>query len=301
MSPGGRAAGVVYERRGEGEPLVLIHGTGGSRHAWDAVQPLLELDREIVTVDLPGFGESPPFPHGTEVTNAAYAERLEQLFDELGISRPHVAGTSLGGHIALLLGARGTARSVVATSPTGFWTAKEARYTRVLLKVLRLTAIATGPMAPLVARTAIGRKTMLSSGNSRPEQIPPDAAVEISSSLARGPGFAAVWKWANRERLGGAPATTAEAASERSPTARALDSIPVTIAWSEKDKFLNPRQAERARSALPNARHVVLTGCGHLASWDDPVQVAEVLLRGSRSDGDGAAVAREAIPNSGGD
>ena len=53
---------------------------------------------------------------------------------------------------------------------------------------------------------------------------------------------------------------------------------PVTIAWAEKDHLLLPRQAERARAALPFARHIVLAGCGHVPTWDDPRLVADAIL-----------------------
>jgi pimeloyl-ACP methyl ester carboxylesterase len=52
----------------------------------------------------------------------------------------------------------------------------------------------------------------------------------------------------------------------------------VTIAWAEKDRLLLPRQAERARRALPWARHVTLFGCGHVPTWDDPGLVARTIL-----------------------
>ena len=57
--------------------------------------------------------------------------------------------------------------------------------------------------------------------------------------------------------------------------------VPVTIAWAEKDRLLLPRQAPRAARAVPGARLVTLTGCGHVPTYDDPEQVARVLLEGS--------------------
>jgi pimeloyl-ACP methyl ester carboxylesterase len=57
---------------------------------------------------------------------------------------------------------------------------------------------------------------------------------------------------------------------------------PTTIAWGERDRLLIfSRQAPRARRMLPAARHVTLEGCGHLPTWDDPEQVARVLLEAS--------------------
>lgn len=278
MSISRRAAGLAYDRRGEGEPLVLLHGTGGSRHVWEPVIPLLELERDVIAVDLPGFGASPAFPDDTPATTAAYAASIEGFLGELGISRPHVAGTSLGGHLALLLGARGSARSVVATSPTGFWSAGEALYTRAFMKTLRGNARMVLPVAPLLARAPAGRRLLLSTSYKRAGEMPPAAVIEAVESVVRAPGFDASWRYTNRERFGGAPATDKRAAAERSDTARALDDIPVTVAWAEQDWFVPRRQADRAREALPKAEHVVLEGCRHLATWDNPTRLAEILL-----------------------
>ena len=57
---------------------------------------------------------------------------------------------------------------------------------------------------------------------------------------------------------------------------------PVTVAWGDKDRLLiYSRQSARARRLLPDARHVTLRGCGHVPTWDDPEQVARVLLEAS--------------------
>jgi len=54
--------------------------------------------------------------------------------------------------------------------------------------------------------------------------------------------------------------------------------VPVTIGWGTRDRLLIPRQAERARPLLPQARHVPLPGCGHIPMSDDPDGVAALLL-----------------------
>ena len=68
--------------------------------------------------------------------------------------------------------------------------------------------------------------------------------------------------------------------SERFSGGEEID-VPVTIAWGEKDRLLLPRQAARAAEAIPTARIVTLYGCGHVPTYDDPEQVASVLLDGS--------------------
>jgi pimeloyl-ACP methyl ester carboxylesterase len=58
--------------------------------------------------------------------------------------------------------------------------------------------------------------------------------------------------------------------------------VPVTIAWGERDWLLpRKRQAPRAARAIPGARSITLQGCGHVPTFDDPEQVARVLLEGS--------------------
>src|SRR5689334_2543633 len=92
-----------YSRAGAGEALVLLHGIGSYRGAWDPVVPALAAQFDVLAVDLPGFGESPTLPVGQEPTPAALAGAVGGLLDELGIVRPHVAGNSLGGWVALEL------------------------------------------------------------------------------------------------------------------------------------------------------------------------------------------------------
>ena len=57
--------------------------------------------------------------------------------------------------------------------------------------------------------------------------------------------------------------------------------VPVTSAWGDKDRLLLPRQSDRAQRAIPGAGIVALAGCGHVPTYDDPDQVARVLLEGS--------------------
>ena len=55
--------GLAFERTGSGPPLVLLHGVGHRRQAWHAVLDRLTPHRDVILVDLPGHGESPPLEH----------------------------------------------------------------------------------------------------------------------------------------------------------------------------------------------------------------------------------------------
>jgi pimeloyl-ACP methyl ester carboxylesterase len=245
---------LAHSRTGTGPPLVLLHGIGLDRAAWDPVVPLLAREREVVAVDLPGFGETPPLP-GTP-TVAALAAAVE----ELGLDRPHVAGNSLGGGIALELGRRGWARSVCAISPIGFAAGRERAYARVMLTSVHAMAGALDARA----ETAYGgpvRRTMLASLiMARPARVPAAAAAHMNHTTARAPGWDATL-----------PAVTS--------WVPAMPACPTTIAWGQHDRLLlTSRQAPRAQRRLPLARHVRLHGCGHVPMWDDPEQVARAIL-----------------------
>lgn len=106
-------------REGSGEPWVLIHGCGASLGCWAPVLPALAVRHEVLAVDLPGFGDTPPLPAGVPSTVPALVDAVEGQFDALGLKSVHVAGNSMGGWIALELARRGRARSVVAIAPAG--------------------------------------------------------------------------------------------------------------------------------------------------------------------------------------
>jgi len=96
---------------GHGPTLVLVHGLAHRQHAWDPVLPELTGHRRVVTVDLPGHGDSPALaPSSDPVT--AIVDAVDGMLDALTPdgARPHVAGNSLGGLVALQLAVRGRAQ-----------------------------------------------------------------------------------------------------------------------------------------------------------------------------------------------
>ena len=105
---------------GRGEPLLLIHGMGSASTAWKPLIPLLENEFTIITVDLPGHGESPYRPGQAMDPNTLGIYVLD-LMQDLGFPEFHLAGNSLGGWVALEMAATEPARikSLTALAPAG--------------------------------------------------------------------------------------------------------------------------------------------------------------------------------------
>ena len=248
-----------HHRTGHGEPLLLVHGIGSRWQMWEPVIPALSRDHDVIAVDLPGFAGSPMPPAGTPAGVNSLVSLLGDFLAGLGVRRPHVAGNSLGGLIALEMGARGMAQSVCALSPAGFATGPETMLTRASLWASVRGARRFAPMADRLMATAAGRRALLNLFVAHPERISgPDAAASLRA-LASAPWFDATL-----------PTVGAFAAPDHMDAA-------VTIAWGAHDRVLYPRQARRAAHRLPHARVLMLPGCGHVCTYDDPEQVARVM------------------------
>ncbi|MFD9141224.1 alpha/beta fold hydrolase [[Kitasatospora] papulosa] len=266
-SPQGlRTVEVSYERTGVGAPLVLLHGIGHHRQAWDPVLRILAAERDVIAVDLPGFGASPALPHGLAHDLRTMVPVLGSFFEALGVVRPHVAGNSLGGLFALELGREGLARSVTALSPAGFWTPSERRYAFGVLRAMRGAALAMPmPLIERLSRSSPGRAALTSTIYARPGRRSPAAVVSETVALREATGF--------RQTLEAGSGVT---------FADDVPGVPVSIAWGSKDRLLARRQGVRAVRAIPRARLVRLPGCGHVPMNDDPAAVARVVLDTSR-------------------
>lgn len=253
---------ISYERRGTGPPVVLLHGVAHHWQAWEPVLGILAAQREVIAVDLPGFGASAPLPASVGYDLGGVVGVLARLFRELGVERPHVVGNSLGGLLALELGRTGHARTVTALSPAGFWNKAERRYGFGVLRVMHRSARAmSDSFVARVARTPAGRAALVGAVYARPGKRAPERVVAEARAMREGAGFAPTL-----------------AAGRAMRFADDLRDIPVTIAWGTADRVLLPRQGLRAKRVIPGARLIRLPRCGHVPMNDDPALVSRVIL-----------------------
>jgi pimeloyl-ACP methyl ester carboxylesterase len=255
-----------HHRTGAGEPLVLIHGIGSRWQVWEPVLQHLAAERQVIALDLPGFGSSPMPPPATPPGVESLARMVSEFLEELGLERPHAAGNSLGGWVSLELAKQGRVRSVTALSPAGFHTDREAAFQRGSLWTSVRAARLLAPRADRLVASGLGRTLAFAQFVAHPARISPADAADSVRALASAPWF---------------DETLVAITSDRFRDGKLID-VPVTIAWGERDRLLLPRQAPRAARAIPGSRPITLYGCGHVPTNDDPEQVALVLLEGSK-------------------
>ncbi|MFK8844966.1 alpha/beta fold hydrolase [Streptomyces sp. Ac-502] len=88
---------VAYAELGDGPPLLLLHGLGGTSGDWNSVLAALAGRHRVVAVDLPGYGSSGPIPDSSP---AGIANFMWDVSDTIGLERPALMGHSEGGGVA---------------------------------------------------------------------------------------------------------------------------------------------------------------------------------------------------------
>lgn len=262
------AVGAVWlnhVRIGRGEPLLLLHSLGGSLVQWSPVIDRLAAEREVIAVDMPGFGDSPPLPEGVQPRAAHLATAVLDFYDALGIEgKPAVAGISLGGWVAIECARQRGASAVIALCPAGFWKRSPGSSDRTVAQARRRGRLARPLLRPMMA-TARGRRRALGRFIHRPERLSPGEAEAIARAYVTAPAYdeaSALMRAGRIEELKGIR-------------------VPITLAWGERDALVRNRPLP-AKLLPKRVEQVVLPGCGHVPTWDDPELVARVVLAGAR-------------------
>ena len=245
-----------------GRPLVLLPGVGADTGTWEPVLPGLEAAREVVRLDLPGFGRT-PLPTGP-YTLAAVADALEAHLRAEGLEGADLVGSSMGARLALEMARRGNAGGVVALDPGGFWRGGERAYVRASLGGSVALLRTMRPMLPAIVGNAAGRTALLMQLSARPWAL--DGALVAGELQAM------------------AGTTTIDALIHdltSGPEQRGTHSAhPVVIGWGRQDRLLFPAQAARAVAAFPGARLHWFDRSGHFPAWDEPEATA-AMIRGA--------------------
>lgn len=254
-------------RRGAGEPLLLVHGLGGSWRTWTPVLDRLADQREVIAVDLPGHGETPPLTGETSINTLSGA--ITSFLDANDLGGVDTVGNSMGARLVLELALRGEVGTAVALDPGGFWKGWERLFFyATLAPSIRLVRLLQPVMGRLMG-SAVGRTLLLAQLSARPWDLPADVAEEEMRTFAESPSFDELLR---RLAFGSSQRGTDDPAE------------PIVIGWGRKDRVTLPRQAKRAVEQFPSARLHWFEDSGHYPLWDAPEETIELILTSTATD-----------------
>ncbi len=239
---------IAFEQKGEGPPVVLLHGYVGDRRTWRRQLDELSDEFTVVAWDAPGYGGSSDPPEAFPLS--AFADTLATFIRALGLGRPHVVGLSFGGGLALELYRRHPTlpASLVLAGAYAGWAgslpAEEVEHR--LQQAHRLAGL---PPEQLVAELA---PTMFSASA-------PAEAVEAFAPIV-----------AEFHPAGLRATARAFAAADLRDVLPRID-VPTLVLAGSADARSPMAVAEELHASIRGSRLVVLEGVGHVS----PVEAAE--------------------------
>ncbi len=247
--------------RDDAEPLLLLHGTSASLHTWEGWVADLKRTRRVISVDLPGFGLTGPFPDG-DYRIAHYTAFLDALLDRLQVPPVVVAGNSFGGQLAWELAVARPARvsRLILVDAAGY--PRQSSSVPIGFRLAQVPAL-----APLMARLLPRRMIESSVQNvyGDPTRVT-DELVERYYQLTLRAGN----RQALVQRFQQAPAGDSQALIRqvRQPT---------LILWGGRDGLIAPANAERFKADIAGSRLVIFEQLGHVPQEEDPALTLPVV------------------------
>jgi len=222
--------------RGEGEPVVLLHGLMGHMDHWDATLEALAPSARLFAPELPLFD-----PTFHDVSLAAFADYVRVFLDALGIGRAVVGGNSLGGHIALELAIRCPERvaGLVLTGSSGLL---ERSFTRGVPR-RPTTAYVREKMEEIFYDTGLVTETWV------------DAVQQTVTTPASALRVVKIARAARTRTL--------------EPLLAGIQA-PALLIWGENDRITPPDVAARFHALLGRSALVLLPRCGHAPMLEQP-------------------------------
>jgi pimeloyl-ACP methyl ester carboxylesterase len=241
---------------GTGPALLLVHGLTASHAVWEPTIHAFADRWHVIAPDLPGHGESakPDAPYTVDF----FAGMLRTLARELDVAEAVLAGSSLGGRVALELAAWYPAftRALVLAAPA-------VGYSLAMRSVGQALQAVTGPR---VLRATLERYFQQNfHDRARIGQVTRRRILEERLAASDFPDFAR----AVARSLGGV------LRAEPQPLERVTQ--PVLVVWGRNDRLVPLHRSQGLLERLPYARLEVLDRCGHLPMLEQPTAFNRVV------------------------
>jgi pimeloyl-ACP methyl ester carboxylesterase len=266
-------AGMNVHLRDEGprddpSPIVLLHGTGSSLHAWEDWAIAFRDRRRVIRYDMAGFGLTGPSPDG--ICNVDNDVRLViAVLDRLGIQHCVLGGNSLGGAVAwrtalgrpervdkLILVDAGGYPSHAESVPIGFRLAQLPVITPLLTHTLPRSLVEQG------LRNVFGD----------PSRVTPEM-VERAMAMNQREGNRRALVERFRQRRPGTQRAADDSLAHRIPELK----LPTLIVWGGRDRLIPPGDAERFHRDIAGSVLAIFEDLGHAPEEGDPARTVVVV------------------------
>ena len=236
---------LVYEKTGQGAPLILMHGWGCNHTTVASIAAVAAASHTVYSVDFPGFGDSPEPPAVWGVEE--YTRLIEKMAERLGLEAPVLVGHSFGGRVGLLMASRRRVSKLILVDGAGL---KPRRPLKYYWKVYSFKAMKR------LMQLVFGRERAA-------EKIELQRARRGSADYqAASPRMRAILsKVVNKDLTPVVPSIKA----------------PTLLIWGEEDTATPMYMARKLEQLIPDAGLVSFPGCGHYSFLDNPRQFAAVL------------------------
>ncbi|VXB12490.1 alpha/beta fold hydrolase [Pseudomonas sp. 8O] len=248
-------------RRDDPEPILLLHGTSASLHTWEGWVKELARQRRVISLDLPGFGLSGPFPDG-DYRVEHYTHFLLALLDHLRVNRVVLVGNSFGGQLAWRFALAHPERSarLVLVDAAGY--PRNAESVPIGFRLAGIPALAP-LMSRLLPRSMIESSVRNVYGD--PDKVD-DKLVERYYQLTLRAGN----RQALRQRFAQAPS------GELHERIGELE-LPTLIIWGGRDRLIPVSNAERFAADIGGSQLVLFEDLGHVPQEEEPQRTVAVL------------------------
>ena len=233
--------------------LVLVHGLGASAERWEQVIPLFADDFRVVVPDLIGFGYSDkPL---VDYTPEFFSDFLEKFFDTLGINRPYLIGSSLGGQISAeyTTSHPENIEKLILVSPAGV----------MKQSTPALDAYIMAALYPNEQSAKNAFELMEGSGNAVHQEIVNGFVKRMQLPNAKLAFMSTVLGLKNSDLL--------------TDKLQSI-SVPTLIIWGSKDPVIPIIHADSFVSAIQDCRFFRMDGCGHTPYVQDPHTFSSKVL-----------------------
>ncbi len=257
-----------YSDRGEGSPIVLVHGNAVTGDDWNTsgvAERLLQSHRVII-FDRPGFGYSER-PRGRMWTASEQADLLHRALRQLGVERPVVVGHSWGTIVALALAVRhpADAGGLVLLSGYYFWTLRPDALLVVPGALPVLGDILRYTVSPLLGWLQM---PLLKWSMFAPARIPERFENEYSTAMAMRPSQIRATSADGALMIPGALSLRGHYKHLR---------LPVTIIAGDGDKIVFPRRSRQLHDKIPGSTLQIIRGAGHMVHYFATAQIVDAI------------------------